>query len=118
MGQRTPLGIKQKEPSLNTAELRAEKKLSTTGTTEPRYFLISSGCSLIASLIEQKIIPCSASCSLNVVATETLSITASTATPASLFCSSKEIPSLSKVSFNSGSSSSRLPNFFFTLGAE
>ena len=46
--------------------------------------------------MEQKMIPFSAKVSLNVVATETESITASTATFESLFCSSKEIPSFSK----------------------
>ena len=45
MGQRTPLGIKQNEPSEKTAELSAAKKLSFTGTTLPKYFLINSGCS-------------------------------------------------------------------------
>ena len=40
-------------------------------------------------------IPRSASFSLNVVATETLSNTASTATPARCFCSSRGMPSFS-----------------------
>jgi hypothetical protein len=62
----------------------------------------------MASLIEQKIIPISARVSLNVVLTETLSITASTATPESSFCSSSGIPSLLKVLSSSGSTSSRL----------
>ena len=63
-------------------------------------------------------IPTAASFSRNVVATETLSNTASTATPASSFCSSSGIPSLSKVARTSGSTSSRLLSAFFFLGAE
>jgi len=43
---------------------------------------------------------------------ETLSKTASTATLVNRFCSLREIPSFSKVSNNSGSTSSRLFNFF------
>ena len=39
--------------------------------------------------------PCSASFALNVVPTETLSKIASTATPASSFCSSSGMPSFS-----------------------
>jgi len=58
------------------------------------------------------------SCSLNVVATETLSKTASTATPVSRFCSSREMPSFSNVARISGSTSSRLFSFFFGFGAE
>jgi hypothetical protein len=54
--------------------------LSDTGTTEPRYFFTSSGCSWIASEIEQKITPAFFSSSWKVVPTETLSNTASTAT--------------------------------------
>ena len=42
----------------------------------------------------QKITPTSASLTRKVVATETLSKTASTATPASAFCSSMGMPSL------------------------
>ena len=61
------------------------------------YFLTKSGCFLIASDIEQKIIPFFAKVSLNVVATDTESTTISRATPASFFCSSNEIPSLLKV---------------------
>ena len=63
-------------------------------------------------------IPFSARVFLNVVATETESITISTATPASFFCSSIEIPSLLKVSNNSGSTSSRLSYFAADFGAE
>src|SRR5947199_15050 len=48
-----------------------------------------------ASEKEQKMIPSSPSFFLKVVATETLSNTASTATPASHFCSSSGMPSLS-----------------------
>ena len=70
--------------------------------------------------IEQKIIPFSAKVSLYVVATETESITASTATatPEIRFCSSKEIPNFSKVLLNSGSISSNELSVFFGLGAE
>ncbi len=62
--------------------------------------------------------PSSASLSRNVVATETLSKTASTATPVRRFCSSSEMPSFSKVRRSSGSTSSRLVSFFFCFGAE
>ena len=65
-----------------------------------------------------KIIPFSAKVSLNVVATETESITISTATLASLFCSSKEIPNFSNVANISGSTSSKLFNLGFFFGAE
>ena len=82
------------------------------------YFLTNSGCSWMASLIGQKMIPFSASVALNVVATETESITMSIATPESLFCSFNEMPSLLKVFNNSGSTSSKLSNSFFGLGAE
>ena len=40
---------------MKTAEFRVAKKLSVTGTTEPRYFRTSSGCSRTASEMEQKI---------------------------------------------------------------
>src|SRR2546430_394808 len=43
IGQRTPRGTKTNEPSEKTAPLSAAKKLSPTGTTEPRYFLTRSG---------------------------------------------------------------------------
>ncbi len=72
----------------------------------------------MASEIEQKIIPFSANVFWKVVATETESITISTATPANFFCSSKEIPNLLKVSKSSGSTSSILLYFGFLLGAE
>ena len=55
---------------------------------------------------------------LNVVATETESTTTSIATPANFFCSSKEIPSFSKVAKSSGSTSSSESYFGFLLGAE
>ena len=66
----------------------------------------------MASEIDEKITPYSANSSLKVVAIETLSNTASTATFVKRFCSLKEIPNLSNVSNNSGSTSSRLFNFF------
>ena len=72
----------------------------------------------MASDIEQKIIPFLANVSLNVVATETESITISTATPVNFFCSSIEIPSLLKVLINSGSTSSKLSYLGFPFGAE
>ena len=62
--------------------------------------------------------PSSASLPRKVVATETESNTASTATPASSFCSSSGIPSLSKVLRSSGSTSSRLFSTGFFFGAE
>ena len=52
------------EVDYHTAEFNAAKKLSPTGTTEPKYFLISSGCSRTASEMEQNIMPTSASLSL------------------------------------------------------
>ena len=55
---------------------------------------------------------------LKVVAIETLSKTASTATFVNRFCSVNEIPNLSNVFNNSGSTSSRLFNFFLNFGAE
>src|SRR5689334_1151351 len=118
IGQRTPFGTYTNEPSENTAELSAAKKLSEYGTTDPRYFRTSSGCSRTASPNEQKMIPCFASSSLYVVATDTESNTASTATPSSHFCSLSEIPSLLYVSriFGSTSSSDFLASAF--RGAE
>ena len=57
--------------------------------------------------------PISFSFSLNVVATDTLSKTASTATPAKTFCSFNGMPSFSYVSNNLGSTSSS--DFGFSL---
>src|ERR671939_1869662 len=94
IGQRTPFGTYTNEPSEKTAELSAAKKLSEYGTTEPRYFRTSSGCSRTASPNEQKMIQSFASSSLYVVPTDTESNTASTATPASTFCSLSGMPSL------------------------
>ena len=108
IGQRTPFGIYTNDPSLNTAEFKAAKKLSRGPTTEPRYFFTKSGCSRTASLNEQKIIPFSNKVSLNVVLTDTESMTASTAIPLNAICSSKGIPNLLKVLINSGSTSSIL----------
>ena len=67
----------------------------SVGTTLPRYCLTSSGCSRIASDIEQKTMPLSASSLRNVVPTDTESNTASTATPASLARSCSGTPSFS-----------------------
>src|SRR6476620_10204030 len=87
IGQRTPLGTYTNEPSENTALFSAAKKLSLYGTTDPRYFSTSSGYSRVASPSEQKMTPCLASSSRIVVPTDTESKIASTATPASSFCS-------------------------------
>ena len=95
MGQVTPLGMNTNEPSEKTAEFRAAKKLSEGGTTEPRYLRTSSGCSRTASEIDIKMTPASASFSRKVVATDTLSKTASTATPAKTARSSSGMPSFS-----------------------
>ena len=96
--------------------------MSDFGTTELIYFCIRSGCSLIASDIEQKIIPTSANLSLKVVTTETESNTASTAifflTPASISCSNRGIPNLSYVFSNSGSTSSKEAGPSISFGAE
>src|SRR5205085_11029214 len=80
IGQRTPGGTYTNEPSENTAELSVAKKLSDIGTTVPRYFFTRSGCFCSASEIGQKITPALASSAWKVVATETESNTASTAT--------------------------------------
>ena len=81
--------------------------------TEPIYFFTSSGCFWIASEIGQKITPISFNFSLKVVATETLSKTASTATPARTFCSVRGIPNFLYVSSSFGSTSSN--DFGFSL---
>jgi len=65
---------------VKTAEFIVAKKLSETGTTVPRYFFTRSGCSRIASEIGMKITPAFWSSFLKVVATDTESNTASTAT--------------------------------------
>jgi hypothetical protein len=57
--------------------------------------------------MEQNIIPIEANLSLNVVATETLSNTASIAIPLKRSCSAREIPNFSNVFNNSGSTSSK-----------
>src|SRR3569833_2549426 len=84
--------------------------MSETGTTEPRYCLTRSGYSRMASLIEQKMMPSLLSSSRNVVATETESITASTATlgcssPARISRSLSGTPSFSYISSSAGSTS-------------
>ena len=81
--------------------------------------MTSSGCFWIASEIGQKMMPRSSSCFWYVVATETLSNTASTATPVSAFCSASGMPSLLNAATSSGSTSSRLSGpFSFFFGAE
>ncbi len=67
----------------------------SVGTTLPRYCLISCGCSRMASDIEQKTMPFSASSLRKVVPTDTESNTASTATPASFARSCNGTPSFS-----------------------
>ena len=81
------------------------------------YFLMSSGYSRMASDMEQKMTPALPSSSRKVVAMDTESKTASTATLASRFCSCSGIPSLSNVASRSGSTSSRLAFFSFCLGS-
>ena len=49
---------------------------------------------------------------------DTLSKTASTATLVKRFCSFSETPNLSNVFKSSGSTSSKLPSFFFVFGTE
>src|SRR5271170_1414973 len=95
IGQRTPGGTYTKEPTENTAEFNAAKKLSVAGTTLPKYRSISRGWSRTASENEQKITPALLNLSLKVVATDTLSNTASTATPAKRARSCRGIPSFS-----------------------
>ena len=58
MGDFTPFGTYTNEPSVKTAAFKQAKKLSVCGITDPKYFLIKSGYSMIASDIEQKITPC------------------------------------------------------------
>src|SRR5258707_15483627 len=117
-GQRTPLGTYTNEPSVKTAAFSEAKKLSVKGTTDPRYFFTKLECFCTASEKEQKITPISCNFSLKVVATDTLSNTASTATPARRFRSSRGIPSFSYVRRISGSRSSRLSRTGFCRGAE
>src|SRR5256885_2268440 len=69
IGQRTPFGTYTNEPSENTAELSAAKKLSLYGTTEPRNRCTSSGCSRTASPNEQNTMPSFDSSALYVVPT-------------------------------------------------
>ena len=65
-----------------------------------------------------KIIPFLSSSPLKVVATETESKTASTATPLNLFCSLRGIPSLLYVSISFGSTSSKLFGLSFSYFLE
>ena len=92
--------------------------MSPSGITLPMYFFTRSGYSCTASEMDMKTTPAFRRSSLKVVAMETESKTASTATFASLFCSVRGIPSLSKVFSSSGSTSSRLCFFSFCLGSE
>ena len=82
------------------------------------YFCTNSGCSFTASEKEQNIIPSSLNFDLKDVATETESITKSTATPVSRICSSIEIPNFFIVAFISGSTSSHDSYFLLCFGAE
>ena len=77
----------------------------------------SSGCSFTASDTDEKMTPYFASVSFAVVMTLTLSKMASTATPASRFCSSSGMPSFSYVFRISASTSSRLSSSSFGFGA-
>ena len=63
-------------------------------------------------------IPCFASSSRYVVPTLTESNTASTATPASAFCSLSGMPSFAYVSSSLGSTSSSEPSGLVVFGAE
>ena len=69
--------------------------------------------------MEQKMMPFSISVSLNVVLTDTESITASTSMPLSAICSSRGMPSLLKVLMSSGSTSSNDlgASFFCAVGS-
>ena len=95
---------------------KQKKKLDSLEEVDPE--ILKTFEKLGISLDEQKITPDFASFSLYVVATETLSKTASTATFESFFCSSKDIPSFSKVFKISGSTSSNESSFFFCFGIE
>ena len=44
IGHFTPSGMYTNDPSVNTAEFKAEKEWSPGGITEPKYFFIKSGC--------------------------------------------------------------------------
>ena len=81
----------------------------------PRYLRTNSGFSRTASENELKIMPFSCRRSLKVVFTDTESITASTATPASAMRSSRGMPSFSNVFISSGSIS--FFSFFFLVGS-
>ena len=86
--------------------------------TVPMCLRTNSGNSCTASEKEQKIMPNSFNLDLKEVATETESITKSTATPVKRFCSSIEIPSFAMVAFISGSTSSQDSYFLDCFGAE
>ena len=90
--------------------------MSPGGITDPKYFFTSSGCSCTASPNDENMTPTFSKSFLNVVATDTLSNTASTATPASAACSFVGMPNFSKVAITSGSTSSI--DLSFGLGAE
>src|SRR5437762_10409997 len=64
-GQRTPLGTYTNDPSVNTAELSAAKKLSLYGTTVPTYCCTRSACSRMACEIGMNITPDRKSTRLN-----------------------------------------------------
>src|SRR5690606_2286404 len=117
-GHFTPLGTYTNEPSENTAEFSAAKKLSEYGTTEPRYFCTSSGWLCTASPKLQKITPTFSSSGFIVVPTETEWKIASTAMPWRRFCPVSEIPSSSYVRSSSGSTSSSAGFGFTDCGAQ
>ena len=95
---------------------KPKKKLGSIDEVDPE--LKQAFEKLGIPLEEQKMMPFSASFPLKVVATDTESNTASTATLASRACSASGIPSFSKARLSSGSTSSIEPSFFFGLGAE
>ena len=121
IGQRTPFGhVARTSRRENTAAFSAAKKLSLCGTTEPRYFSHELGM-LAHRLAERaeddavlrRALPCI------VVPTDTESKIASTATPASIFCSVSGMPSFSYVSQQLRIDLvERLPSGFTVFGAE
>lgn len=86
-------------------------------TTLPMYFLTRSGYSRIASLMLQKMTPALSRSALKVVAMDTLSNTASTATLVRRFCSLSGMPSFSNVLMSSGSAWSSESSLTFCLGS-
>ena len=115
---------KPKYPKINYQDLyyysapkSANDKPKSLDEVDPK--LLETYAKLGIPLTEQKIIPFSVNLSLKVVATDTESKTASTATPLSFSCSFKGIPNFAYVSNNFRSTSLRLFGASLTLlGAE